>query len=91
MSEPIRLILPFMAGLALGAAYFSGLWLTVRRLPDSGRPFASLCWSFLVRTSAVLTGFYLVMGGRWEQLVAALIGFLFMREILVRRLGRAAS
>ncbi len=91
MFEPIRLLLPFMTGTALGALYFTGLWFTVRNLPDSGRPMALVFWSFMARASIAVTGFYAVMNGRWEQLAAALLGFLLMREILVRRLGRNIS
>jgi F1F0 ATPase subunit 2 len=91
MSEPARLVISFVTGIVLGAIYFGGLWQTVRRLPDSGRPFASLFWSFLVRVSLVLAGFYLVMGGQWILLVAALFGFMITREWIVRRLGRRGS
>jgi len=88
MSASIRLLFPFMTGMALGVLYFTGLWFTVRNLPDSGRPLARVFWSFIARASIAVTGFYAVMNGRWEQLAAALLGFLLMREILVRRLGR---
>jgi F1F0 ATPase subunit 2 len=91
MSDATRLILPFIAGTALGTFYFTGLWFTVRNLPDSERPLALVFWSFMVRASVAVAGFYMVMNGRWEQLAAALLGFLFMREILIRRLGRKAS
>jgi F1F0 ATPase subunit 2 len=87
MSEPIRILLPFMTGMAIGALYFTGLWFTVRNLPDSGRPVALVFWSFMARASIAVTGFYVVMNGRWEQLAAALLGFLLVREILIRRLG----
>jgi len=91
MSESIQLILPFMAGTGLGTLYFTGLWFTVRNLPDSGRPLALIFWSFLVRASIAVTGFYVVMNGRWEQLAAALLGFLLMRGVLIRRLGGKTS
>ncbi len=74
--------------MALGTLYFSGLWNTVKKLPDTERPFASLLWSFVLRASLVLAGFYMAMGSSWERLAAALLGFILMREILVRRLGR---
>jgi F1F0 ATPase subunit 2 len=44
--------------------------------------------SFALRTALALTGFYLVMQGDWQRLAAALVGFLLMREILLRRLGK---
>ncbi len=91
MSEPVRLLIPFITGVLLGILYFTGLWITVRRLPDRGRPFASIFWSFLARASLVVIGFYVVMNGRWEQLVSTLLGFIIAREILIRRLGRRTS
>ena len=75
-------------GVALGVVYFAGLWHTVKHLPDSRYPFVSLLGSFLARIALLMTGFTLLMNGRWESLSAALLGFLLAREILVRRLGR---
>ena len=83
-------LLAFSAGMALGALHFTGLWLTVRRLPDAGAPLGLLLASFLARTAAAAAGLALVMDGRWERLVAALAGFIVTREILVRLIGRRA-
>jgi F1F0 ATPase subunit 2 len=71
--------------MALGLFYFGGLWLTVRHLPSSRSPALLTLGSFLGRTAVTLTGFYLVMGGRWERLLACFVGFLLMRTILVAR------
>jgi F1F0 ATPase subunit 2 len=87
MADLTSLIIAFAAGLALGVFYFRGLWYTVKKLPDAGRPFLTAAGSFALRASVVLAGFYLVMGGNWERLVAALLGFILTREFLVRRLG----
>jgi F1F0 ATPase subunit 2 len=86
-----RILLIFATGAALGAIYFTGLWYTVQRLPDAGRPLSILLWSFILRTALAITGFGLVMNGRWDQLIAALGGFILTREILVRRIGRNTS
>ena len=91
MSQLVHILLSFITGMALGTIYFSGLWRTVKKLPDVGRPYASLLWSFVLRASLVLAGFYMAMGSAWERLAAALLGFILMREILVRRLGRNTS
>jgi F1F0 ATPase subunit 2 len=88
MSQPLLLIISFGVGVALGVVHFTGLWHTVKHLPDSRYPFASLLGSFLARMVLLMTGFILLMNGRWESLSAALLGFLLAREILVRRLGR---
>ena len=88
MSQPFFLLISFGVGMALGLVHFAGLWHTVKHLPDSRCPFASLLGSFLVRMALLMTGFGLLMNGRWESLPAALLGFLLARELLVRRLGR---
>jgi F1F0 ATPase subunit 2 len=88
MTDNIYIVASLAAGMVLGALYFSGLWYTVRHLPDSKRPFMSLFGSFAVRAGIVLGGFYFVAGGHWERFIAVLIGFILMREILIRRIGR---
>jgi F1F0 ATPase subunit 2 len=77
----------FAAGLLLGAFYFIALWRTVRKLPDTLSPVRLMLGSFALRMAVVLPGFYFVMGGQWDRLAMALIGFILMRMILTRRLG----
>lgn len=91
MFHTVRLLLIFVLGMSLGAIYFTGLWYTIQRLPDAKKPLNCLLYSFLLRVSFALTGFFLVMNGLWDQLVAVLGGFILTREILVRRLGRNTS
>jgi hypothetical protein len=43
----------------------------------------------LLRTGAILAGFYIVSQGHWSRLVACLLGFLIARVIVVKRLTRA--
>lgn len=87
MSQVVFLLLAFAAGLAVGLFYYGGLWLTIRRLPQSRRPAMLTGMSLLVRLSLTSAAFYIVMGGRWERLLACLAGFLLVRVLLVRRLG----
>ena len=87
MPDITSLLLALTAGLLLGFLYFRGLWLTVKKLPDTDRPFLTAIGSFALRAAVVLAGFYVVMGDEWERLVAALLGFILAREFLVRRLG----
>lgn len=86
------LVLACAAGMGLGLFYFGGLWLTVRRLPDSGGP-ALVLGSFVGRTALTLLGFYFVMDGRWERMLACLAGFIIARQVLISRLrpDRAAT
>jgi len=83
-----ELLFSFLAGIGLGGAYFAGLWETVRKLPDAEKPVRRVALSFALRMALVLSGFYLVMQGDWQRLAAAMVGFLLMRELLLRRLGK---
>ncbi len=77
------LVFAIAFGAGLGMAYFGGLWLTIRKLAGTPNPVLLLFPSFLVRTAIVLVGFYLVMDGRWERLLAALLGFVLARTVLI--------
>lgn len=89
MTQAVTLIGAFCAGLVVGLGYFGGLWFTVRYLPRARRPELVSLGSMVLRLALTLMAFYLIMGGRWERLLAALAGFLIMRTVLVRRLGPA--
>ena len=89
----VQLCIAVLAGLILGLFYFGGLWLTVRRITCSTRPALLMFGSLVVRLLVTLCGFYLVMDGRWERLLACLSGFLVTRFVLTRiaRTGEAAT
>jgi len=87
MSEFFPPLMALAAGAAIGAFYFGGLWLTVRKLSGSRHPAVLTVVSFWGRLAAGLFGFYLVAGGRWEGLLACLLGFIGARIVLVRLLG----
>jgi F1F0 ATPase subunit 2 len=91
MADPLALVWAFAAGVALGAFYFGTLWLVVRRLDRLAWPAAWLGVTALLRLAVVLALFGLLAGARWERLVAALLGFVAVRIVLTRRLGRPAS
>lgn len=76
-----------VGGMVTGGFYFGGLWWTVRHVVQARRPARVLWASFLVRASIALAVFYVVMGGNWLRLVACMVGFLFMRQLLTWRLG----
>lgn len=82
------LLVVFMAGMALGAFYFLNLWRTVSRMTTAPNPTAMMITNFVLRMVVVLAGFFLIMDGRWERALAAMLGFLLMRQVLVRSLGR---
>jgi len=87
----MELLISFIVGAAIGVIYFAGLWETVRKLPDAEKPVRRVALSYALRMALALSGFYFVMQGEWERLAAAMVGFLLMRELLLRRLGKTSS
>jgi F1F0 ATPase subunit 2 len=79
MSETLTLALDSVAGLALGAIFFGGLWLTVRMALSSRQPALWFFGGLLLRMGIALGGFLLVAGGQWERLLACLAGFVVAR------------
>jgi len=89
MNETLTLIFALLAGIALGALFFGGLWWTIRRSAASQHPAFWFLGSGLLRMSGVVAGIYFISGGRWERLAACLIGLIVAR-LLVIRLTRPA-
>ena len=87
----VYLCMTFMAGIAIGAFYFGGLFWTVRRIPEWRRPGLWVTASYFIRTAVTVLAFYLIMGGQWQRLLASLFGFVMIRMILVRRLKPARA
>jgi len=84
MNETLTLILAGVAGVALGAIFFGGLWWTVRKGVPSPRPALWFFGSMVLRMGIILAGFYFVGGGQWERLLACLLGFIVARFIVMR-------
>ena len=84
MNNLCRLTIALLAGLALGAIFFGGLWWTVRQGVRSNSPARWFFGSWLLRTGAVLAGFYFVGRGDWERLVTCLGGFIIARGVVLR-------
>jgi F1F0 ATPase subunit 2 len=84
LDEWFSLAPTLMAGLALGAFYFGGLWLTVQRLRQTRQPTLLALGSMLSRLSVMLLVVYLVTGGQLDKIGVCLLGFFVMRTILVR-------
>jgi F1F0 ATPase subunit 2 len=79
MNEILALALAWVAGAALGAAFFGGLWWTVHKGVSSQQPVVWFAGSLLVRTTIALVGFYFVMGSSWQRLLLCSIGFIMAR------------
>lgn len=82
MNELLTLLPAWLAGGALGAMFYGGLWWTVRRGVSSRRPALWFFGSLLLRMSLALAGFYLVSQGHWERLLLCLLGFVMARPLV---------
>ena len=89
MTETLTLVLAWVAGGALGAMFFGGLWWTVQKALSSTRPALWFFGSLLLRMSLALAGFYFVAGGHWQRLLACLLGFIIARVVVTRLTGAA--
>lgn len=85
MANVADLLLVLAIGMSLGAVFFGGLLLTVRRLTASPNPARLLYQSMALRLGIALTGFYLVMNGQGGRLAVAVLGFLIVRELIAQR------
>jgi F1F0 ATPase subunit 2 len=85
LNDWLFIVLSLAAGGVLGCFFFGGLWITVRRLPTARHPAVLMLGSFFGRSAILMLGFYLVAAGRWEQLVACLVGFFIARQLMFRR------
>lgn len=80
-----------LAGITLGALFYGGLWLTVRRLAVTRHPVAVTLGSLLIRMTAVLAGLLLVAHGRWQNVLACLVGLTIGRVAVSRFSRRGAA
>jgi F1F0 ATPase subunit 2 len=91
MNDTLTLVLALLAGAALGAVFFGGLWWTVRRAVAAGQPALWFAGSLVVRTTIVLAGVFFVWGGDWRRLVICLVGFVMSRHVVTRLLRLPAE
>jgi F1F0 ATPase subunit 2 len=84
MNETLTLVPAWVAGGGLGGIFFGGLWWTVRNGVLSKQPALWFFGSLLMRMSVALAGFYFVAGGRWDRLLACLLGFVMARLVVTR-------
>jgi F1F0 ATPase subunit 2 len=82
MSDTQGLLLAFLAGGLIGAAYFGGLWWTIQKGMISDHPARWFSVSLLVRTGIALTGFYFVGRENWQRMLLCLAGFLIARLLV---------
>ncbi len=77
----LEIALSFAAGLAAGAVYFAGLWLTVRLFTTKRLAPPWLLLSLIVRLAVLVGAFFWIMEAGWERLLAAFGGFIAARLI----------
>lgn len=89
-----QLIIAVLAGGGAALAYFGGLWITVRRLNYERHALFYLAVSAAIRlgfiAAAVILG--ILAGADMRHMIAALAGFLLVRQIMIMRVrsGMAA-
>ena len=89
--EIVAMGVPLLAGVGIGLVYFGGLWLTVRQAPRVRHPAPLFLASFVLRTGICVAGFLIAMNGRWEWLLASLVGFVLGRTVLIRQSRERAA
>jgi F1F0 ATPase subunit 2 len=87
----IFLMISAMAGVAMSALFFGGLWWTVRDIEEREHPAALMMASFVVRTAIVLAGFYAIGQFGWEGMGVAAATFVATRFAVTRVLGPTTS
>jgi F1F0 ATPase subunit 2 len=87
----VEVIVATVVGFGLGLLFFGGLWWTVRRLATARHPALWVLGSFMLRVAAVLAVAMWLADGRWQRLVAVLVGFLAARVVVVRLMARGAT
>jgi F1F0 ATPase subunit 2 len=84
--EAIGLAIAFAAGMLLGVVFFWGLWMTVATLHSAPRPGLRILGSLLLRFALVAAGLTVAARyGGWQHVIAAAVGFMLARVVLVRR------
>jgi F1F0 ATPase subunit 2 len=84
------LLVSLVQGAGIGVFFFGCLWLTVRYLPRYRHPGPIIALSLVGRVAVSVLAFYLIgRSGQWAYLIAALLGFVVTRIVMVRRLRPA--
>lgn len=80
------MITALLFGICLGAVYFGGLWMTVKLLPAVQRlTLVIIVVSYLIRITLTMAGFYYILVIDWKQFVSCAIGFILVRQLIMRR------
>lgn len=75
-----------VAGAALGALYFGGLWVTLTRVRSARRPGLLLVGSYALRLAVAAVGFGLLVSLGIVPAATGLAGFVGVRSVMIGRL-----
>jgi F1F0 ATPase subunit 2 len=84
MNENLYMTVALFTGILIGAIFFGGLWLTLKKGLTSKNPALWIIGSFFMRTGITLSGFYFISGGDWKRLLVCLLGFIIARMLSKR-------
>lgn len=84
MLDAIHWAAAMLAGAALGAIFFGGLFWTVQRGAASPLPARWFIGSFILRSAIALAGFYFIGAGQPLLLGLCLLGFVLARAVVLR-------
>lgn len=84
MNEIPTLMVPLLAGAAIGLIFFGGLLWTIRKGLVSKSPAVWFIGSLLLRATLAVFGIYWVSQGDWRRLIACLLGLLLARFGVMR-------
>jgi len=85
-----EILLSLGAGLVMGIVFFGGLWLTVRRLGNTGASLVLL--SLVLRLAVIAAGFYaLAHIGDWRHVAAGAAGMILVRVVISRQIADLAD
>ncbi len=81
----------FILGFLIGLGYFGGLWLTLKKLPNTSHPYGLMIGSFILRLIISLCCFYglIYIFNNLETgiiLFIAILGFILARVILTQKI-----
>ncbi len=85
------IIFIFILGFLIGLGYFGGLWLTLKKLPNSSYPYRLMIGSFIFRLMIALCCFYglIYLFNTLETgiiVFIAVLGFIVARFILTQKI-----
>jgi len=83
MTDALNLAWAALAGVALGAMFFGGLFWSVRKVLSTRHPAVWMFASLLSRMGFVLAGFYVVCQADWSRWAACVGGFVLARVVVM--------